>query len=366
MADEDGRSSADLAALLAADPEAFEFFQAVRLLEWIQGERARRDSQIPAAPVGDSAHPDQEIVRFRAPATTGFPGAEIAELNPPAHPEQPWEMTVAFLGLIGPSGVLPQHYTAEAIDRARAQDGAYEAFLNIFQHRATSLFFRAFRKYRYPWSYEHQQHQQQQSGAKETAGDLFTFALRSLAGLGLTSLANRMHLADATVLYYAGHFSHAVRPAISLERMLEDYFGFPAQVQQFHGRWITLPPSDQTRTPTAANPRGQYCQLGIDAMIGPSVWNVQTMFRVRLGPMDYRSFQRFLPRGEAFAELVDLVRLYAGYEYEFDVQPVLRREAVPPAKCGDQASPTFLGWNSWLPSGARAKDADEAIFQPPA
>jgi type VI secretion system protein ImpH len=42
---------------------------------------------------------------------------------------------------------------------------------------------------------------------------------------------------------------------------------------------------------------------------------------------------------------VQLVRLYAGDEHEFDVRPTLKAAEVPPCRLG--AGPR-LGWSSWL------------------
>src|SRR3546814_20185719 len=57
-------------------------------------------------------------------------------------------MTVAFLGLSGPSGVLPHHYTRWLIARARARDPGPRDFLELFNHRLLLLFWHAWRKHR--------------------------------------------------------------------------------------------------------------------------------------------------------------------------------------------------------------------------
>jgi len=117
-------------------PQAFDFFQAVSLLEQLRPERA---------PVGEFGDPGDEVVRFATPASVGFPASEIAALEDGAEGE-PARMTVNFLGLTGPQGMLPLDYSLYAANRVRAGDRAMKDFLGIFDHRIISLFYRGWTK----------------------------------------------------------------------------------------------------------------------------------------------------------------------------------------------------------------------------
>src|SRR5688572_29040812 len=103
-----GLESTPLGEQLVREPHRFNFFQAVRLLE-----RARRlfrgISRIPH-PLGEDESPRDEAVRFHVPASFTFPPGEIGSFSPPTD-DHPPRMLVAFLGLTGPAGVLPRHYT---------------------------------------------------------------------------------------------------------------------------------------------------------------------------------------------------------------------------------------------------------------
>jgi type VI secretion system protein ImpH len=281
------------------------------------------------------------------------------------------ELRVSFLGLIGQSGVLPQHYTTEVIDRSNEQDHALRDFMDIFHHRAISLFYQAWRKYRLPMVIERRlrtagEEHGTEHGAEHGAEteDAFTMALRSLVGLGTHGVRRRMAAPDEAVLYYAGHDSHAPRSAVGLERVLADFFRLPAEIVPFIGRWLILPPSERTCMPSQCR-LGRNFQVGSDALVGGRVWEIQTRFRVRLGPMNYQQFQEFTPPGRGMKRLSDLVRLYIGPAFEFEVQPVLQREEVPVAQLGKAGGPrSNVGWNAWLKKGQRTADAEEAIFQP--
>src|SRR5690242_7402110 len=83
---------------LFAQGYRFEFFQAVRLLEQISPSRK---------PVGSTASPSEEAVRFAAHLSLMFPPSEIHEItdeskDPKTGQVSPSRITVSFMGLTGP------------------------------------------------------------------------------------------------------------------------------------------------------------------------------------------------------------------------------------------------------------------------
>ena len=63
--------------------------------------------------------------------------------------------------------------------------------------------------------------------------------------------------------------------------------------------------------------------------LGARVWDVQSKFRIRVGPLDYATFRDFLPGSKGLRRMHDLVRLYVGQQLDFETQLVLKRDEVP-------------------------------------
>ena len=359
MGTTDGRESRGLADRLFQEPFRFDFFQAVRVLERLAHELAgtEDDPRRRHFPVGQDHPPEQEAVRFRAGPSLSFPSSAVVQCRPlddEAISQPLAEMVVSFMGLIGPSGVLPHHYTSLLMRRIRIKDFALRDFLDLFHHRVIALFYRSWVKYRLPFAYERSK---LEDAGKE---DLITWALYCLVGLGTGGLRQRLEIDDEAFLYYAGHFAHFPRSAVVLESILVDYFGLPIQLCQLQGQWLQIDVDEQASMPTPVHPRGLNNELGRNLVVGDRVWDIQSKFRLRIGPLTYAQFQRFLPNGDALKPLCQMVRKYVGPEFDFDVQLVLRADEVPATQAGKKKSQ--LGWNTWVRRGKYPRDADDAIF----
>ena len=129
-------------------------------------------------------------------------------------------------------------------------------------------------------------------------------------------------------------FAHFPRSAPALECLLADYFSLPIRVRQLQGQWLQLATGDQAAMPSPEHPKGLNNQLGVNLVAGTRVWDIQSKFRIQVGPLTYEQFQRFMPNGDALRPLCHLTRTYVGAEFDFDVQVLLRPEAVPWCQLG--------------------------------
>jgi type VI secretion system protein ImpH len=324
-------------ASIANEGYRFGFFQAIRVLERLYPRRKA---------IGRASRPSEEVVRIKTRPSLEFPASEIQDVTIGENNDSQPRMTVNFMGLVGLLGVLPRHYTEFLLERASKKDLTLLDFLNIFNHRMISLFYRAWEKYRFHVRYE------------RDGKDDFSQYLCSLIGIGTPGLRDRLLVKDAALLFYSGALAQRPRSAIMLERILHDYFGAPASVEQCVGRWIRLEPENTTRLGI------QNHELGHNSICGDRVWDRQSKFRVRLGPLQIGEFRRLLPGGDAFQELIQIVRFFAGMECDFDIQLILKAGEVPACQLLSRAQEgARLGWTSWLKTREFTQDAGETVVE---
>ena len=321
------------------EPFAFEFFQAVRLLERIYSDRKT---------VGRDALPNEEVVRFRSRIGLEFPASEIQEIRETAVADSDKrlvEMIVNFMGMAGVSGVLPTHYTELVLDRVRHRDTTLWSFLDIFTHRSVSMFYRAWAKYRFPIAYER--------GDRE-----FTSYIFDLAGLGTNGLRGRMAIDDESLLPYVGLIGQKPHSVNALENMISDYFGVTAKVDQYFGQWLDLSDEDTTKLGKSNS------ELGRSSIIGTRVWDQQSKIRVRIGPLKFKQYQAFLPNGSAYRQLNSMIKFLIGFEFDFDLQLILAAKQVPSSVLTTKAvRRPMLGWTTWLKTKPFVADDDQLVLQ---
>ncbi|MEN9667155.1 MAG: type secretion associated protein [Planctomycetota bacterium] len=362
---------------LYREPQRFELFQAVRLLyaEAVTDTAAVGSQAAPAPGSHGLGVLPGAAIRFHSSATLGFPSGAITAIRRGTPTDggagaADTHVDVACFGMIGPTGTLPQHYTALVVERSRRfRDTTLREFLDIFVQRTTTLLCRAWAKYRPTVQQELTLLAGQRvtwDEAAETPRDPVTTVVASLVGLGGRGLTHRLAAADDVVFRHAAHFSRQPRSAESLERLLRDVYQVPVRVEQFVGRWLELERPDQTALASRDRPEGLNARLGVDAIAGRRVWDVESTFEVAVGPLNAADFRSRLPGTARLAALGDLLRLYAGPQFEIRVRLVVAAQAVPPCRLGgDEAAVSLsgsrLGWTTWLGGGPR-RDRDDAVF----
>jgi type VI secretion system protein ImpH len=322
---------------LRREPFRFDFFQAVRLLERLFPGRTS---------VGKFEPPADEVAHFGAQASLAFPASQIQALDWPEN--GPARMTVNFMGLTGPEGVLPNPYTTLLIERLRAYDTSPRDFLDIFNHRIISLFYQAWRKYRFDVAYERGERNR------------FSRQLLSLVGLGTDGLQDRQAIPDDAILYYSGLLGQRPRSAQALQQILADYFEVPVEIEQSSGGWYRLDTETQCCLSEGASDSEK---LGFGAVVGDEIWNQQSRVRIVLGPLSIERYRDFLPDGSCWEPLRAWVRFFSNEEFDFDVKLVLEREMVPVCELGtDEAAGPRLGWVSWVKSAPMGRDPDDTVL----
>ena len=319
------------------DACSFEFFQSVSLLQRLLSERR---------PVGHFSNPEDEVVHFHANPRMGFPASEVQQLE--FHADGPADMMVNFMGLTGPEGVLPYVYSELILERLRAKDRTLQSFFDIFNHRAISLFYRAWQRSRFPVNYA--------AGSQ----DYFTQYLRDLLGIGTQGLADRQATEDEALMHYVSLFAMQSRSAVALEQVLADYFEVPVEVEQFTGAWYAL---DESAQSVMDERESMSMQVGSGAVVGDAVWDRQGRARVRIGPINMERYNDFLPGGSAHSALRAITQFFSNGCVDFEAQLVLDRKEVPAVELDlDSKHPARLGWVSWAKTAPLNADKDDTVL----
>lgn len=315
---------------LETAPYAHDFYQTMRHLECLHGDRPRW---------GTALRPLDEPVRIGQDPSLAFAPASLASFGR-ERDERPPRLEVRFFGLLGANGPLPLHLTEHARQRQlHGGDATFVRFLDIVHHRFSALFYRA-------WAQA-----QPTVSLDRPESDRFADYVGALCGIGQPALQKRDAVPDNARRFSAGALVRQVRNAEGLENALTTYFQLPVAVEQFVGHWMRIEESDQSRLGASS--------LGQNAVLGRRVWDRQSKIRLRVGPLDAAQYMDFLPSGSALPALVDWVRFYTGGELFWDVQLRLRRAEVPATRLG---AGSRLGWNAWLGERQESGDAEDLIL----
>lgn len=295
--------------------------------------------------IGQAQRPQAELFRLGQIASLGFAPREIGEVE--------WQhdrpvIRLLGLGMLGPNGPLPLHFTEIVRERSEAKrDTTLARFLDIFHHRALSHLYRA-------WAVG-----QSTAGLDRPDDERFSDYIARLSGDEVEEVS------DSPLPRHARWASsvHRVRQSrdpAGLADTLAHYFGVQVELREFQRHWIAIEPQD---TCHLGAPRGST-RLGQGALAGEVVPDCQHKFSLRIGPLTLRQYLRFTPQGHTSGSdlhaLVEWVRAFVGYEYIWEVELLIAREEAPASRMG---SDERLGWSSWM--GQADTDAVSGmVFQP--
>jgi len=317
---------------LQARPERFSLFGALRRLEQAYRDRPR---------LGKARKLADDAVRIAQRPHLYFAAADVVGFD--TGPNGAPRLEQHGFGVFGPNGALPLHLTEVAQARAQqADDPAVSDFVNAFQHRFASLFYRAWADADPCTSFD------------RPASDAFRMYVGALIGIGPAEARDRDAVLDYAKLSRAGLFGPQTRSAEALERIIEDYFELPVALVPFVGGWLDIPKESRCRLGLAP----EHATLGGGATLGSATFQCQSRFELALGPMAISEFVNFLPGARGLMQLKALVRLYTNEEWSWQVRLLLQREHVPAMRLGEVG---WLGWTTWL--GTRSEIARDAVIE---
>lgn len=293
---------------LAPDIARINFYRFCQLLEQSQQN----------APLGSTDSPATDAVRFRPHPGMGFPVSELKNVERDVgNPDAPPTVRTTFLGLYGVDSPLPTAYLDYITQRHDGHD-AVMAFLDIFNHRFITQYYRIWRKYNYPASFE--------AGAM----DDISRCLLGLIGLGIPGSENHIatpvsrFLALLSVMRLPTRTAEGVTALVGLLAPLTKATVVPHDPQP-----VILPAP-------AGLSKNSRISLKTRTLLGRTGTDVNSQLLLKLYTEDAAEARGWLPGGQLHSDLLVLLRVYLGWRCQARLQLTLPVSLLPAARLGKQ------------------------------
>ena len=289
--------------------------------------------------VGKALLPQHEPFRLGQQPNLAFAPREIAGIDAR---DGRLHIDLLGLGMLGPNGPLPLHFTEIARERQEyRRDQTLVDFMNLFHHRAFTQFYRA-------WASA-----QSTVGLDRPENEKFSFYIASLTGHSLEEIQGGP-LPSHARLSASPYLIQEARTPEGLRNTLEQYFGVPVQIEERMFHWMELEPQSVSRI-------GIGSAMGVNAFLGTTIPDRRCRFRIVLGPLEYEDYLRFIPQGSDLIKLIEWVRAFFGEELLWDLELKIKPESIPPTRLG---STHQFGWTAWM--GTPSPDGKTAgvCFEP--
>ncbi|MGV3345350.1 type VI secretion system baseplate subunit TssG [Enterobacteriaceae bacterium LUAb1] len=283
------------------------------------------EQEYPEAPkLGSTEKLSADPVRFRPWPGMGFPASELKAVETDKdYPERPPAVRTTFLGLYGVDSPLP---TACLDDIARRREGyeATTAFLDIFSHRICTQYYRIWRKYAWPATFE-------AGGVDDTSQ-----CLLGLAGLGIPGTAKQIATPVSRFLALLGTMHLPTRNAEGI-RQLVSLLAPDTQAAVISPDPVKVPAEKRSGTGKASR-----VSLSQRAILGRSGKEACSRILLMLATDNPQEAQGWLPGGQIHTDLMVLLRVYMGYRSDVRLRLTVPVSCLPEPRLG-KASRIQLG-----------------------
>ncbi len=302
---------------------AFNFYRFCQLLE----------QQRPGKPpLGSTFSPKDDPVRFRPHPGMGFPVSELKAVETdPDRPDAPPTVRTTFMGLYGVDSPLPTSYIDDIAQKREGHE-ALEAFLDIFNHRMMTQFYRIWRKYSYPATFE-------AGGTDKTSRRLM--ALTGITHSGITPTSRLLAILKPLV--------HTTRTAEGIVSVINT---------QAPNTQVTVNPHQVTMMPAGKQARFSFTErqtLGEHLVLGPQTADANYCIGVAMYTEDPDEVKGWLPGGQLREDVFTLLQVYLGCDYDASLKLTIPIKLAPLPRLGDRS--LLNGYNIVL--GLREDNLDE-------
>ncbi|TGB80755.1 type VI secretion system baseplate subunit TssG [Escherichia sp. E3659] len=296
-----------LTLVLSKDIWRANFYRFCQLLE----------QENPDAPkLGASSHPANDPVRFRPWPGMGFPVSTLKAVETDEdHPALPPTVRTTFLGIYGVDSPLPTSWLDDIAQRREGHE-AVTSFLDIFSHRITTQYYRIWRKYAWPATFE--------AGGRDATSQ----CLLGLVGLGIPGTAEQVATPVSRFLALLGTMRLPTRNAEGI-RALVSLLAPNTQAI------ITEPDPVKVHIDNRSGlGTGNRICLSQRATLGKTAKEACSRVLVTLETEDPEEAEGWLPGGFIHTDLLVLLRVYLGYRSDARLRLTVPVRLLPEPRLG--------------------------------
>lgn len=275
-----------------------------RFMQWLE----QRHPELP--PIGTTSQIKNDQVRMRPHPGMGFPASEFKgiEVNPDDDPESPPTVRTTFMGLYGIDSPLPTAYIDDITQRREGHD-TVEHFLDIFNHRILTQFYRIWKKHNYPATFE------------PGGTDRISQSLLGIGGLGIPGTENNFDVPLSRFLGILDMLHQPGKTADGLKQLV---------------RMVT-PDTEATIVPNyrrkvrVPEPRldGTFF-LDDRPILGGIATEINSAVEIRLYTESKADARGWMPPHQPlFHDLLSLLRVYLGWRYDAHITLTMPRRLFP-------------------------------------
>lgn len=301
--------AARLTAQLRDDITRTNFYRFCQLLE---------QSQPDSPPLGSTWQISNDPVRFRPHSGMGFPASEFRQLEINDEDGQPATARVTFMGLYGITSPLPTTYIDDITQRREGYE-AVSDFLDIFNHRVITQFYRIWRKYSWPASF--------QAGGKDKTSRY----LLSLAGLGLKGSGENIATPISRFLALTAMMRLPTRTAEGITSIVH------LLAPDTHAEITPHDPARIALKQTLAMSAARPTSLMNRPVMGSHAIDVNHQIHLRLATDNKDEVLNWLPGETLHADLLALLQVYLGAKVDVRITMTLARALLPDARLSSKA-----------------------------
>ncbi|CAK9886235.1 MAG: hypothetical protein XXXJIFNMEKO3_02663 [Candidatus Erwinia impunctatus] len=253
-------------------------------------------------------------VRFRPWPGMGFPVSELRAVETDEdNPDLPPTVRTTFLGMYGVDSPLPTAYLDDITQRREGYETT-TAFLDIFSHRITTQYYRIWRKYAYPATFE-------TGGTDDTSQ-----CLLGLVGLGIPGTAEQVATPVSRFLALLGTMRLPTRNAEGIRQLV----GLLAP--DTRATIISPDPIKVVVAQRSGLGKAHRVSLAQRATLGKTGKEACSRLLLMLATSDPQEAEGWLPGGQLHTDLMVLLRVYLGYRSDVRLRLTIPVSLLPEAR----------------------------------